>query len=174
MSYLAISTSLSPKSRSRIMLRAAYKQLLITNPDTQWLDLDELDLPACDGHAAYGHEGAQQLKAAVENADGILIGFGVYNYGPSAISKTVLELAGKSFSDKIVGFACAAGGSTSYMTGLALANSLMLDFRSVIVPRFVYATGAAFEKDQITDEDLTPRLTQLADELVRMTNALRG
>ena len=33
---------------------------------------------------------------------------------------------------------------SSYMSVMAYANSLMLDFRCVIIPRFVYATGSAF------------------------------
>jgi FMN reductase len=50
----------------------------------------------------------------------------------------------------------------------------MLDFRSVIIPRFVYATGQAFKDDEITDAKVTERIRQVAQELVRFTNALRG
>jgi FMN reductase len=74
----------------------------------------------------------------------------------------------------VVGFLCAAGGMSSYMSVMAYANSLMLDFRSVIIPRFVYATGPAFKDDEITDAKVTERIRQVAQELVRFTNALRG
>ena len=60
----------------------------------------------------------------------------------------MIELTGSSWEDKIVGFLCAAGGTTSYMSVMAYANSLMLDFRCVIIPRFVYATGNAFDDDE--------------------------
>ncbi len=56
----------------------------------------------------------------------------------------MIELAGSAWEDKIVGFLCAAGGMSSYMSVMAYANSLMLDFRCVIIPRFVYATGDIF------------------------------
>ena len=46
-------------------------------------------------------------------------------------------MAGRAFTGKPVGFVCAAGGRSSYMAVLGLANSLMLDFRCLIVPRFV-------------------------------------
>ena len=73
-----------------------------------------------------------------------------------------------------MGFLCAAGGMSSYMSVMAYANSLMLDFRSVIIPRFVYATGEAFEHDSLKDEEVEQRIRQVADELVRFTKALRG
>jgi FMN reductase len=38
--------------------------------------------------------------------------------------------------NKVVGFLCAAGGKSSYMSVMRLANSLMLDFRCLIIPHF--------------------------------------
>jgi hypothetical protein len=57
---------------------------------------------------------------------------------------------------------------------MAYANSLMLDFRCVIIPRFVFATSDAFDGDNITDKKVTERIENVADELVRFTKALRG
>jgi len=74
----------------------------------------------------------------------------------------------------VVGFLCAAGGNSSYMAVMAYANSLMLDFRTVIIPRFVYATGDAFKGDEIVDKEMVTRIEQAGDELVRFTQALRG
>jgi len=47
-------------------------------------------------------------------------------------------------------------------------------FRTVIIPRFVYATSDAFKGDQIVDKKVVTRIEQAADELVRFTQALRG
>jgi hypothetical protein len=49
----------------------------------------------------------------------------------------------------------------------------MLDFRCVIIPRFVFATSDGFDGDKITDEKVVRRIETLADELVRFTKALR-
>ena len=69
--------------------------------------------------------------------------------------------------------ACAAGGGGSYMSVMPFANSLMLDFRCLVVPRFVYTTGAAFDADlQLTDEKIRQRVDDLCAELVRVTGAL--
>ena len=56
---------------------------------------------------------------------------------------------------------------------MAYANSLMLDFRCVIIPRFVFATSEAFDGDNIADKKVVRRIETLADELVRFTKALR-
>jgi FMN reductase len=49
------------------------------------------------------------------------------------------------------------------MSPIGLANSLMLDFRSLIIPRFVYAVKDDFEDDG----DLSDQLRARVDDLVR-------
>jgi hypothetical protein len=57
---------------------------------------------------------------------------------------------------------------------MAYANSLMLDFRCVIIPRFAYATGDLFDDEKLSDKKIISRIEQVAAELVRFTAALRG
>lgn len=172
--HLVVSTSGNPDSNSRRMGRLAYEHLRALEVDCDWLDIRELTLPLCDADACYNDPAAQKLNQAIEAADGILVAAPVYNYDVSAAAKNMIELTGSSWEDKIVGFLCAAGGMSSYMSVMAYANSLMLDFRCVIIPRFVYATGNAFDGDELKDEKLAARIHQVADDLVRFTKALRG
>jgi FMN reductase len=86
----------------------------------------------------------------------------------------MIELTGQAWNDKIVGFLCAAGGQNSYMSVMAYANSLMLDFRCTIVPRFVYATSEAFDDGTIIDRTITKRIQELAGEIMRFVKALRA
>ena len=74
--------------------------------------------------------------------------------------------------DKIFGFLCAAGGRNSYMSVMSLANSLMLDFRCYIIPKFVYATKNDFEEDKIVNSDIKGRIKELGSELIRVSKAL--
>lgn len=171
--YLVISTSGNETSNSRKMGRAAFAHLRKLGSDCEWLDLSELDLPLCDADSCYAKPGAQKLSKAIRSADGILVAAPVYNYDVSAAAKNMIELSGSAWEDKIVGFLCAAGGMGSYMSVMAYANSLMLDFRSVIIPRFVYATGNAFSEEAIVDAKVVQRVEQVAEELVRFTTALR-
>jgi FMN reductase len=172
--YLVVSTSGNPDSNSRRMARLAFRHLEKAKVDCAWLDISELGLPLCDADACYAQPGSRQVSKAVKAADGILIGTPVYNYDVSAAAKNLVELSGSAWEDKVVGFLCAAGGMSSYMSVMAFANSLMLDFRCVIIPRFVYATGRAFEGDELKDKEVGERIEELAGELVRFTKALRG
>ena len=172
--HLVISTSGNPDSNSRRMGRAAFVHLEKKKVDSDWIDLREIDLPLCDADKCYGMPGSKKLAAAIERADGILIAAPVYNYDVAAATKNMIELTGSAWEDKIVGFLCAAGGHASYMSVMAYANSLMLDFRCVIIPRFVYATGDSFKGDELVDPKVLARIKQVAEELVRFTKALRS
>ena len=172
--HLVISTSGNPDSNSRRMGREAFRYLQKANVPCEWLDISELDVPLCDADECYVAPGSKQLNDKIKWADGILIATPVYNYDVSAAAKNMIELTGKGWEEKVVGFLCAAGGMSSYMSVMSFANSLMLDFRSVIIPRFVYATGHAFDGEQLKDEKVAVRIEQLARDLVRITGALRG
>ncbi|CAN5391247.1 NAD(P)H-dependent oxidoreductase [soil metagenome] len=172
--YLIVSSSGNPSSNSRKLGRVAFSYLQKKKVDCQWLDLSEMNLPLCDADACYAHPSARQLNTAIAAADGVLVAAPVYNYDVSASAKNMIELTGSSWEDKIVGFLCAAGGMSSYMSVMAYANSLMLDFRCVIIPRFVYTTGDVFEDDKLADAKIVTRVEQVAAELIRFTTALRG
>ncbi len=172
--HLVISTSGNPDSNSRRMGRIALAHLEQRKVDCHWIDIREMLLPLCDADQCYGMPGSKKLSAAIEAADGILIAAPVYNYDVAAATKNMIELTGNAWEDKIVGFLCAAGGMGSYMSVMAYANSLMLDFRCVIIPRFVFATSEAFDGENIIDKKTIRRIGTLADELVRFTKALRS
>ena len=172
--YLVISTSGNSESNSRIMGRVAFARLQHHKTDCEWIDISNLDLPLCDADKCYLNPAAQKLKKTIENADGMIVAAPVYNFDVSAAAKNMIELTGSAWEDKIVGFLCAAGGMSSYMSVMAYANSLMLDFRTVIIPRFVYATGDAFDGENLVDKKVESRVQEVAEELIRFTSALRG
>ena len=124
MSYLVISSSLNPESRSRVLAQDALKALKDTGVETQWLDLADYSLPLCDGHTAYDEPQVQEVKAFVHKAEGILLAVPIYNFDANAAAKNLIELTGSSWSEKVVGFLCAAGGARQlhvhYGTGFKL------------------------------------------------------
>ena len=172
--YLVISTSGNSESNSRIMGRVAFEHLQKKSADCEWIDISGLDLPLCDADKCYLNPAAQNLQKSIQAADGMIVAAPVYNYDVSAAAKNMIELTGSAWEDKVVGFLCAAGGMSSYMSVMAYANSLMLDFRTVIIPRFVYATGNSFDGDALLDKKLEQRIHQVAEELIRFTSALRA
>ena len=172
-----ISCSLHPQSRSFVLAKATAQALAKQNVDASIIDLREINLPFCDGSDAYDDPAAMEIKAVIEEADAVLLAVPIYNYDINAAAKNLLELGLKAWNNKIVGFLCAAGGRSSYMSVMNVANNLMLDFRCVIVPRFVYATGDNFGDDRmetmyVSDAAVQERIEELADTTIKMTGAL--
>jgi len=174
MNYLVIAGSLNPKSRSRILAEVACQALEPMAASVDWMDLAKTPIPLCDGDTVYEDPQVTQVADRIKQADGILIAVPIYNYDINAAVKNLIELTGSAWSHKVVGFLCAAGGEASYMSVMNISNGLMLDFRCLIVPRFVYATGAAFGEEGLTDAKVRERIEQLVRELHRLCSALSG
>ena len=131
-----------------------------------FIDLRDHVMPLCDG-SSEKPEAALALIDKLEAAHTVLIASPVYNYDLNAAAKNLIEWTGRAWSEKVVAFALAAGGKNAYMAPLAFMNSLMIDFRCIIVPKYVYADRSAFDKGTIAP-DIDARLA----ELVRTTTAL--
>lgn len=164
MKVLLISGSLNPGSRSRILVRAIGEAFAQMGVEAQFVDLRDYPLPMCDGDAAYDDPNVARLSAMLEKADAVLLGVPVYTYTMNAALKNLVELTGSAWENKVVGFLCAAGGRSSYMSVMGFANSLMLDFRCLIVPRFIYAVKGDFAGEAVANADITTRIYQLAEE----------
>ena len=149
---------------------AKYLQNKLDN--IEFFDLQENPLPMCDGDECYDLPEVLAFREKVKNAEGIIMAIPVYNFNVSSGAKNIVELGGRMLYDKIFGFVCAAGGRNSYMSVMSLANSLMIDFRCYIIPKFVYATKHDFDEDGITNSDIKERLEELGNELIRVSKAL--
>jgi len=172
MVFLLFSCSLRDGSRSRVMADALRAELEGAGEVVEYLDLRDAGLPLCDGDDCYNHPATKALRASVAAADGIIFVTPVYNFQASASAKNIVELGGSMFEGKVVGFLCAAGGRNSYMSVMSLANSLMLDFRCHILPRYVFASKDSFSDGELADAEITERIGELARELVRVSQAL--
>jgi len=169
------SCSLNPMSRSFLLAKQAVADLKEQGADARLYDLREYDLDFCGSPGARDNTALPELRAAVRDASAIIVVVPIYNFYVNAAAKNLIELTGKEWIYKLVGFICAAGGEASYMSVMNIANSLMLDFRCLIVPRFVYALSSAFGNDRteemfIEDPDILERIKELA----AMTCSLAG
>ena len=168
MSYLVISTSLREGSRSKIMAKALSDKI----SDVDFFDLQSNPLPMCDGDKCYDLPEVIDFREKVNNAKGIIMAIPIYNFNVSSGAKNVIELGGKMLYDKVFGFICAAGGKSSYMSVMSFANSLMIDYRCFIIPKFVYALKSDFDGDEITSSDIKERISELGKDLIRISEAL--
>ena len=169
--YLVISASLRSTSLSRVMAEAVRDDYAKRGLSHQLIDLREYMLPLCDGDAAYEHPHVATTTALIEAARVVIVATPIYNYDANATAKNLVELTGSSWENKTVGFLCAAGGASSYMSIMSLANSLMLDFRCLVIPRFVYAKGEDFSAKKTPSADLSARILALAEASVKIRNA---
>jgi len=173
MRILILSCSLNPDSRSaRLAVHASRAISAVDRAiDVLTVDLRDLDLPMCDGASAYEHPAVGALAKQIKSADAVLLAVPIYNYDVNAAAKNAIELTGPAWTDKTIGLLCAAGGHGSYMSAMSLANSMMLDFRCLVVPRFVYAAGDTAGEDPI-DPAIATRIDELAGDMVRLARAL--
>ncbi len=173
MKTLIVSCSLHTESKSRQLARELESLWRAEDAiDITTLDLRDLELPPCDGGSSYGHPATGQLQAAFTEADAVVFAVPIYNYDINSAAKNAIELAGRQLTDKVAGFLCAAGGHRSYMSVMATANSLMLDFRTIIIPRFVYVGGDDIPDGGGLSEDIRKRVVQFGEEFQRLARAI--
>ena len=140
--------------------------------DVELFNLQDNPLPMCDGDDCYDLPEVLDFREKIKNVEGIIMAIPVYNFNVSSGAKNIIELGGSMLYDKTFGFLCAAGGRNSYMSVMSLANSLMLDFRCYIIPKFVFATKSEFEEEKIVNSDIKSRIKELGSELIRVSKAL--
>jgi NAD(P)H-dependent FMN reductase len=170
---VVVSASLNPASRSYRLAQSAVDALGRLGADVTLIDLRQWELPLCDGNESYSHPSVEKLTRVIQGANAVLLAAPVYNYDVNAAAKNLIELTGDAWSEKPVGFLCSAGGKSSYMSPIGLANSLMFDFRSWIVPRFVYATRQDFDGNGTPLPHISERIEQLVSATLGIARALQ-
>jgi len=139
--------------------------------DAEFVDLREVEMPLCAGVEAESAT-LDELREKIRGASAVIVAAPIYNYDVNAAAKNLVEMTGAAWREKVVGFLCAAGGRSSYMSLMGFANSLMLDFRCWIVPRFVYAAGKEGDVQTPLPEELRNRLKQLAETTLHAAGSL--
>jgi FMN reductase len=171
-SALIVSCSLNEDSRSHRLAVRAEQVLQHAGHSATLADLRDHELPFCGTKSSYEAPSAKRFTTLIAEADVILMAAPIYNYDLNAAAKNLVELTGAAWRDKVVGFLCAAGGRGSYMSPISMANSLMFDFRCLIVPRFVHAIGEDFREADRLSEEIDARIEQLCGDAMKLAGAL--
>ena len=171
-SILVLSTSLNANSKSRALAKSFQSQLEEAGAVVDWLDLQEHELPFCGVEGSWDRPEIKALRGRVAACDGILVASPIYNYDLNAAAKNFIEFTGGAWTQKVVALAVSAGGLRSGMAPLGFINSLMLDFRCIVLPRYVYAVDEGYDEVGQPNQSTVQRIIDLSDELVRVTKAL--
>ena len=179
MNIIVISCSLHPHSASWVLAQQAVSDLKDLGVEAALYDLRDLTLDFADATTAHKTPDAEMIINAIHEASAVLMAVPIYNYDVNSAAKNLLEIGLRAWNEKLVGFMCAAGGRSSYMSVMSVANSLMLDFRCLIVPRFVYATKTDFgdfreDSMYIASDMIKDRLRELSETTIRLAKALEA
>ncbi len=177
MNVAVVSCSLRSAPRSYVLAQDVAERLRELGADVAFHDLREYDLDLRGAPGAHETDEVQGIADSLRAADAILVAVPIYNFDVNGAAKNLVDLTGGVWENKVVGFLCAAGGRSSYMSVMPLANGLMLNFRCIIIPRFVYATGDDFENDgeedmRVGSDAISDRIRELAAAAVRIGGAL--
>ncbi|EDY19967.1 NADPH-dependent FMN reductase [Chthoniobacter flavus Ellin428] len=173
-SCLVVSTALRAQSKTLTLARAMTAYLEASGVKSDLFDLASEPLPPCDGASCYADASVKAATERVKQAAGIVFCSPVYNYQLNSAAKNFLELTNDGWPDKIVGIVANAGGDRSFLSVLTLVNSLWVDHRCLVAPRFVYATGTAFAENGTLHEtgEVRDRLQSLATDMHRLITRL--
>lgn len=177
-----ISCSLDPKSRSRVLACEAEHLLRSQGHNPQFIDLRDFSLPEFDNSDCYRHPAYTRLHRAIRGADGVLLAVPIYNWSIGSAAKNLIELTGatgangrtSAWFDQIVTFLCSGGLPHSYMAYSGVAVSLMLDFKCVINPYVVYASGQDWGAGNTMSDVLCARLWKAVEVKLELASALRA
>lgn len=170
MNSLIVCCSLTKDSKTNLLAHAVQSAYATAGRAVSLLELSDYNLPPCDGRVCYQHPDVQALTQRVAEADCIIFCSPVYVYDLSAAAKNFVELTGRgeAWFKKSVGFVCMAGTLASFMSVMPFANSLMFDYKCVIVPKFVYVMGTAFEGNELVNMDVRQRIADLTTDVERL------
>lgn len=170
MSVLIVSTALRAGGKTVVVAQTLAAICTAQGGQVTLLDLSATALPLCDGGACFQHPAVHLATAQVRAARAVIFCFPVYNHQANAAAKNFLEVTNDGWNGKVIGLVATGGTDRSYLAPLSLANSLMVDHRCVIVPRFVFVTPANFSADGTiaAEGEIASRLTELARDLMHL------
>ncbi len=175
---VGIGGSLRPDSYSQQALIVAADRLKALGAEVEILDLRTMNLPFCNGGDAYpDYPDVARLKAAVKQADGLILATPEYHGSVSGVMKNALDLMGfEELSGKVAGLISVLGGQSNSNA----LNDLRVIMRWVhgwVIPEQI-AVGQAWkafgEDGKVLDESLSKRFDQFAQSLLENTQKLRG
>jgi NAD(P)H-dependent FMN reductase len=160
------------------MLRYVAEQARQYGADVEILDLREMNLPFCDGTGDYpDHADVEVLRAAVKQADGLLLATPEYHGSVSGVLKNALDLMSfEHLEGKVVGLISVLGGQAN-SNALNDLRVIMRWVHAWVIPEQV-AVGQAWqalnEQGEPTDAKLRERCDGLARSLVDNTRRIRN
>jgi len=180
---LVISCSLNPESNGALIANYVFNLLKSQGQKINLLDLRNYKLPIANGHDQSAYQDAQvkEIHDKILEADGIILIAPIYNFGVGATGKNLIELTGHPYKDvlsgkawkhKPLGFIGVSGSPASLMAPLSFLNSMMLDFKTHIIPSFVMLSRDDFKDKNEFSADIKTKVEKLTQDVIRFAKVL--
>ncbi|PZF62853.1 NAD(P)H-dependent oxidoreductase [Curtobacterium sp. MCPF17_047] len=180
LSLPVFSCSLDPASVSRRLADQTADAITRRGHRATVIDLAALSLSPFDNDRVFDSDAFGEVHRIIDEADGVVLAFPIYNWSPSSTVKSLIESTGATgagrraaWFDKVVTFVCAAGLPHSTMATGPLAQSLMLDFKCIVNPYTAYFSERDWEGDQLRP-DRADRLDKTMSVHVELAQLLQG
>ncbi|MFB6110909.1 MAG: NADPH-dependent FMN reductase [Halobacteriaceae archaeon] len=167
-SVAGVCGSLRADSHSRKALRVALDGAAGAGATTELVDPRQYELPMYDPDIEDQADGPE-LRAALQDADAVILGTPMYHGSYSNVLKNVLDYSGfDEFENTTVGLLAVSGGSFP-ITALDHLRSVCRALDAWVLPHeaAVPRASAAFEDGSLTDETLEERLRVLGVRVVQ-------
>lgn len=147
------------------------------NVEIELLDLREFDVQFCDGRKPATYTGdTKKVLDIIQSADFYIIGTPIFQGSLSGPLKNLFDLINpKDIRNKVMGFVATGGTYQHYLVIENQLKPIAGFFRAFVAPGYVYVHNDHFNKDnEIIDQEVLNRITDLAKEVVHMQKALKS
>ena len=164
---MLISSSLSGRSRSALLINSAFNHLESLNLNPIIIDLRTFQVPFCDGRDINQYPlSIQELFKNIQDSEAIIFGFPVYCYSISGVLKNFIDIFSKSMHNKKFGVCAAAGSKLSYLAIADLYKIMQFQSYAIGVNPAVVVDSKDFEDDKINTM-IEQRIADMISELLK-------
>ncbi|MFE0507406.1 NADPH-dependent FMN reductase [Peribacillus butanolivorans] len=165
-------------AKTCVVVQKILEEVKKTHPevDVELLDLRNYSVSLCDGRdlSSYSDD-TKKVVDIVSSADFYIIGTPIFQGSLSGALKNLFDLVHPQIlRNKVMGFIATGGTYQHYLVIENQLKPIAGYFRAFVAPGSVYAHTDHFNKqNEIVDEEVLSRISDLAKEVVFMQKALK-
>ncbi len=168
---LLIQGSLSPTSKTALVVEETAAALKEKNVDCEIVDLRELKMEFCDGRPLKEYnQDVQDAYRKMEEADAYVFGMPVYCYSVSGALKNFIDIVSGAMETKpkYAGILCNMGGVSSFMACGDLIKILSFESHVLSVQPIPHSNANDFADGKLTSDKVRAKIRQMVDSLLRV------
>ncbi|MGO0059415.1 NADPH-dependent FMN reductase [Brevibacillus fluminis] len=165
-------------AKTSILVNRVLDEVKKARPDieVELLDLRNYQVSLCDGRdpSAYTDD-TKKVIDIVSSADFYVIGTPIFQGSMTGSLKNLLDhIQPQVLRNKVMGFVANGGTYQHYLVIENQLKPIAGYFRAYVAPGYVYAHNDHFnQQNEVVDEEVGNRITNLAKELIQLQVALK-